>query len=129
MSSQLAPSPDSVPRRFARIKLAAQIIVSGEGLSAVTPFQTKDVSEGGVFIYTHDLLPVGTRVDFTLVLGEKTASIRGRGEVVRVVTEDDPDAQGPGLALMFVDMPPEEQARIHHLLNTIRTQPAGVPSS
>lgn len=65
---------------------------------------TQDISEGGLFISSHEGLPVGTELTFSLKLGRGVVSCRG---VVRWVREPSPYLEGvpPGMGVEFVDLP------------------------
>jgi len=73
---------------------------------------TRDISEGGIFIATHDLLPRGQVVELSIQLGQE-APIQVRGEVCWA-REPAACADGffPGVGLRFLDLSPEDQASI-----------------
>lgn len=73
---------------------------------------TSDMSEGGVFVATYEVLPVGTRVRFDFKLGKGSLSCEGE---VRWVREPSPYLEGvsPGMGLRFVDLP----APVEHAIN------------
>ncbi len=75
-----------------------------------------NLSDGGVFVATVNLFPLGTEVDlsFTLPTGE---AIRAHGQVrwVREINDGDPE-QFPGMGVHFLDLPKEAEAAIHRFV-------------
>ena len=75
-----------------------------------------NLSDGGVFVATVNLFPLGTEVDlsFTLPTGE---AIRAHGQVrwVREINDGDPE-QIPGMGVHFLDLPKEAEAAIHRFV-------------
>lgn len=76
---------------------------------------TSDLSEGGVFVATYEVLPVGTRVRFDFKLGKGSLSCEGE---VRWVREPSPylDGVSPGMGLRFVDLPPQVERAINDFI-------------
>ena len=64
----------------------------------------ENISEGGIFIATHMLKPVGEKIEFTINLPNISTPITGVGEVrwVRVYSEE--SNVPPGLGLRFVSL-------------------------
>ena len=62
-----------------------------------------NISEGGVFIRTADVLPVGTLVKLNFsVIVEDFETIEGEGQVVRAVEAEDSDT--PGIGVVFTSL-------------------------
>ena len=62
---------------------------------------TDDISEGGLFVATHNTLPRGTVVDIEFVLPDSEEPIRSQGEV-RWIREYRPENDAPpGMGLSF----------------------------
>lgn len=100
----MAPAPKHDDRRSVqRVQLCAEISL-GSDSNIFTGF-TNDVSEGGVFVATVNVLKLGTPIDFTFTLpgGHK---VEGRGEVrwVREFDERNPEVF-PGMGIRFTDIP------------------------
>jgi uncharacterized protein (TIGR02266 family) len=95
-------APDE--RRHAqRARLCTEISL-GSDSNLFTGF-TNDVSAGGVFVATLELMPIGTHVDvaFNLPGGQH---IEGRGEVRWLREHDDRNPEAfPGMGIQFVDLP------------------------
>lgn len=82
-----------------------------DSLDAFITEYVANVSQSGVFIASHDPLPVGTVVDLKFtVLIDGVHTIEGIGEVVRV--DDDP----PGMGLVFTELSSASEAIIARLL-------------
>ncbi len=67
-----------------------------------------NISRGGVFIRTAEVLPVGTKVQlkFTVIL-EDFETIEGEGEVVRAVEPQ--DSETPGIGVVFTSLAGKSQ--------------------
>jgi uncharacterized protein (TIGR02266 family) len=73
---------------------------------------SEDISEGGLFVATYDLLPVGSQIQIELALPD--------GYVVRAIAEvrwvrdlrDESDGVSPGLGLRFVELQPTDRDAI-----------------
>jgi len=77
-----------------------------------TGFST-NLGEGGVFVATLNLLPVGTPVDLTFSLPGNTR-LRVKGEVrwTREIDDRVPDVF-PGVGVRFVELGPEATQALH----------------
>lgn len=117
-SGQVKPSepPAHERRRHERLSLTAEV-----GLRSESNFYTgfsDDISEGGLFIATYSLLPIGStlEISFGLPTGDE---IVATGEVrwVRDPRRDDPDAQvSPGMGVRFTTIKPEHLAAIRSFM-------------
>lgn len=108
LSAALDVKPDT--RAFTRVDLSVEVSLDSEhnffaGLS-------ENISEGGVFVATHKLRPIGDSVTIELALPGAERPLRAACEVrwVRLYNEES-DAP-PGLGLMFVDLSDEDAASI-----------------
>ena len=109
-----APTKDE--RRIAqRISVCTEISLGSES-NFFTGF-TGDISEGGVFMATVEVMPVGTEVEvsFTLPTGAK---IDAKGQVrwVRELDILNPE-QFPGMGIQFTQVPASSVAAIHQFAN------------
>lgn len=109
-----------IPRNVRR---APRVDVNVEvGIDADTNFYvgfTENVSEGGLFVSTYQLRPVGTEValTFTLPGSDHVVSVHG---VVRWI-RDPHNLEGdvsPGMGIEFVFMKPEDSAFIDEYIRT-----------
>ncbi len=103
--------PPQQRRAAPRVALCAEISL-GSDHNFFTGF-TNDISDGGVFVATVNLMPIGTQVDlaFSLPGGPR---IEGKGEVrwVREFDDRNPDAF-PGMGIRFTDLPLPDVTAIH----------------
>lgn len=103
--------PRGVERRAApRIALDVEV-----GFETDNNFYTgfsEDVSEGGLFVATYRLLPIGTKMDLELTLPTGQI-VRARVEVrwLRDPRDDDPDVR-PGMGVRFESLLPEDARAI-----------------
>ena len=81
---------------------------------------TSDLSEGGVFFATRDLLPVGSVVSFDLVLDQRE-TLRVTG-IVRWVRETNMEMghTPPGMGIQFVALPVDMEDRIREYIEVRR---------
>ncbi|MFK7929059.1 MAG: TIGR02266 family protein [Myxococcota bacterium] len=81
-----------------RVPIEVEVTLNSEN-NFYTGF-TEDISAGGVFVASHETLPVGTVVTFTLKLGKGVVTLIG---TVRWVREPSPYLQGvpPGYGVSF----------------------------
>ena len=82
---------------------------------------SENISEGGLFVATHQLLPIGTVIEVTLkaepVLPKTTVKVEVRWlRKTDELTSDCP----PGMGLKFVDLSPEVATAIHAFVATRR---------
>jgi uncharacterized protein (TIGR02266 family) len=114
-NSSRAPAGDE-RRKHERLSLAAEV-----GLRSESNFYTgfsDDVSEGGLFIATYTLLPVGSKVEvsFWLPSGhEVTASAEVRW-VRDTHHSDDHGHVSPGMGVRFVGLSSDHLSAIRHFM-------------
>lgn len=70
-------------------------------------FSTRDLSSGGLFFDRAIPHAVGARVQLSFLLPGDLKTIRCDGEVVNV-----PDKHGYGMGIRFLDLSPEDAARV-----------------
>ena len=77
---------------------------------------TEDISEGGLFLTTYDLHPLGTEIEieFTLPTGQIVRTL-GVVRWIRDPHDEAPDAP-PGMGLQFRDLLPEDRTAIHEFI-------------
>ena len=80
-----------------------------------TGFST-NLSEGGLFVATVNLLPVGTPVDLTFSLpGNTRISVHGEVRWRRELDDRAPDVF-PGVGVRFVELSPEAAQAVHRFV-------------
>jgi uncharacterized protein (TIGR02266 family) len=82
---------------------------------------SENISEGGLFVATHQLVPVGTVMDLTLKAEPHLPETTVRVEVrwLRKTDELTSDCP-PGMGLKFVDLPADVAEGIHAFVATRR---------
>lgn len=77
-----------------------------------------NISKGGIFVRTENLLPIGSVLKLEFSLPDQTSPIRGYG---RVVWSQKPgDNKPPGLGIRFKDFDREDQKRIFHCVMQLK---------
>ncbi|MGB0680770.1 MAG: TIGR02266 family protein [Polyangiales bacterium] len=112
---QPQPSDPADRRRAPRVGYSTE--VSLESVDNFYTGFTEDISEGGLFLSTYDLQPMGTEVvlNFSLPNGVKV-------EVVGIVrwlrdTRDAQDGVPPGMGVQFTNMSPEDEEAIQSFVH------------
>jgi len=101
-------------RSSSRIPVQTQVDLSSDS-NVFTGFST-NLSEGGVFVATVNLLPVGTAVDLTFSLpGKVRITVQGEVRWTREVDDRAPDVF-PGVGVRFVDLSPEAAQALHRFV-------------
>ncbi len=95
------------PRSSERIDLAVEVTMASDTnfFAAIT----ENVSEGGVFVATEDLLPLGTRVSLSLSLPDGSPIA---AEAIVRWCRPPADPEGPGMGLQFAVLSSQDAARI-----------------
>lgn len=110
--SSSPPAPYTGPeRRSPRVKLETEVELEGES-NFYTGF-TEDISEGGLFLATYGLLPIGTVIDleFTLPTGH-LVSTPAEVRWLRDLRDLDTEGMSPGMGLQFLELAPSDKAEI-----------------
>lgn len=111
LSAPIAAAPG---RSSARIPLHTQVDLSSDS-NVFTGFST-NLSEGGLFVATVNLLPVGTPVDLTFTLpGNAKVSVRGEVRWTRELDDRTPEVF-PGVGVRFVELSPEAANALHRFI-------------
>jgi type IV pilus assembly protein PilZ len=83
-------------------RAAVQLRVDYKRLNTFFADYTKNISKGGTFIRTSKPLEIGTEFVFVLSVPSHNTQLALKGEVVRVVTEQEADADNPaGMGIRF----------------------------
>ncbi|NMB74048.1 MAG: hypothetical protein GYA21_02830 [Myxococcales bacterium] len=104
-------------RRHERRKLKVEIHVGDGSAGGELCFDSRDVSEGGVFLRSDLLLEVGETFFLTFVLPGAEVALRTRGRVTWVnrdsqIGPDDP----PGMGVQFLDLSAAEREALRAAL-------------
>jgi uncharacterized protein (TIGR02266 family) len=106
---------DSVRREHERFSLDLQVSVLSEhnfyaGLA-------ENISAGGLFIATHQLQRVGSRIELSLRMPESDEVFQIVGEVRWVRLYNEHSDTSPGLGVRFTELPPGAAAAISRFLD------------
>ena len=109
-----APTSGGSSRSTTRVPLQTQVDLSSDS-NVFTGFST-NLSEGGVFVATLKVLPVGTPVDLIFSLpGKVRISVRGEVRWIREIDDRTPDVF-PGVGVRFVDLSPDAAQALHRFV-------------
>jgi len=98
-------------RRHKRVAMQAEVSLSSDS-NFYSGFAS-DLSEGGIFVATCNVLERGTLVDVTFTLPDgKPVTARGVVRWAREFNDATPDVF-PGVGVEFTDIAPEQRATIH----------------
>jgi uncharacterized protein (TIGR02266 family) len=102
--------------RRAHTRQDVELEVSLESESNFYMGLTENLSEGGLFIATHQLKPLGTQIDVSFKLPHVAEAIKAKG-VVRWVREYSESSDTmPGLGVRFEHIAPEQVEQIREFL-------------
>lgn len=108
--------PTKAPQRRAHPRYSVDLDVSlGSDHNFYAGF-TENLSEGGVFVATHLIKPVGERLELTIHLPDSDAVIRGLGEVRWLRTYSEQSNVPPGMGVRFVELEPGSLEAIERFL-------------
>lgn len=88
---------DTVRRAHTRRPARFNVTLRPEGLAELATFEMRDISEGGTFVLTSSLLPLGSKVNLKLIHPTSGDAFSIRGRVVRAIDSLDPDEKGIGV--------------------------------
>jgi hypothetical protein len=97
-----APPPPPEPVRRAHVRRPARFNVTlrPAGVDELTHFELKDISEGGTFVLTPTLVPVGSEVNLRLIHPTSGETFHIAGQVVRTIDSLDPAEKGLGIRFL-----------------------------
>jgi uncharacterized protein (TIGR02266 family) len=106
-------------REHLRIPMAVGVSLSSDHNFYVG--WSENISEGGLFVVTHELLPVGTRVEVTLEVAGQLEPTTLTCQVCwhRKTDELTSDCE-PGMGLSFLDLAPETEEKIQTFVSVRR---------
>lgn len=81
---------------------------------------TLNVSEGGVFVATHQAVPVGTVLSLSIWLPRRTLPVVALGEVRWTRPYGGEDGEPPGFGVRFVDVAPAALREIAAFVQSVR---------
>lgn len=100
------PASSQSPRRRIEPRIAAAFRVRYDSINEVVTAYTRDVSSGGIYIYTTDFLPVGAVVRIHLALPDDGPEFQVVARVAYVLAEDEADdhKKRAGMGMEFLDL-------------------------
>ncbi len=98
------PLPEDNRRKFARIYLDSKVKVVFRESEQRNQLLSQNISEGGLFLQSDQLKPIGTKLHFEFRVQDGGETISGFG-IVRWV-ESDPSRR-KGMGIQFVEINPE----------------------
>ena len=106
--------PDSLRREHERFSVDPQVNVQSEhnlyaGLA-------ENLSAGGLFIATHQMQKVGSKVELNLRMPDSDVAFQIFGEVRWVRVFNEQSDTSPGLGIRFLELPPGAAAAISRFL-------------
>lgn len=106
-------------RRHERLPIEIEVNLTSDH-NFYTAF-TQNVSEGGLFVATNEILPIGTVLEFSFTLAPDPSPIAVRGRVrwTREETDFTSDVP-PGMGIEFIDLAPDVQRRINEFIQRQR---------
>lgn len=107
-------TPPAPKRQSPRVRMQAQVDFESDD-NFFNGFSS-NISDGGLFIATVNVLPLGTNVDvgFTLPTGERI-ECKGVVRWVREIDDRNPDSH-PGMGVQFVDLEERSATAIEHFI-------------
>jgi len=93
-------------RKFARIALATRIKVVFRGMDQRDSMLIQNLSEGGLFLESELIKPIGTILNFEFRVRDHTEIIKGQGRVCWV--EKGEDRYGMGIQFMALNQEGQE---------------------
>ena len=78
---------------------------------------TMDMSTGGLFVATYNILPIGTKLDVNIDLAGKSDAIQSRAEVRWIREYRDDNEMTPGMGIQFLDMSKDDTDRVNAFIN------------
>jgi len=103
------------------VRVAVPVLVSFSSDAYTVKDFTLDLSEGGIFLPTGRICPVGTRGKLKFRVSQFDEAFELRAEVVRIVESEagEQDSQ-PGLGMRFPEVTELDRKRLHRLVEGIR---------
>ena len=111
---QDSAAPDSVRREHERFTVDLQVSVLSE--SNFYAGLAENLSAGGLFIATHQLQKVGSRIELSLRMPDSDEVFQIVGEVRWVRLYNELSDTSPGLGVRFTELPPGATAAIDRFL-------------
>ena len=111
---------DTNRRNSQRVRATFQ--VRYKTLDSLESAYAENISKGGIYVKTSNLLPENTVVRIKLVMPQDGPEIECIGQVARVHKQSAPDEIPSGMAIVFRDMSAEHRSFIENYISDLSTQ-------
>jgi uncharacterized protein (TIGR02266 family) len=114
MSDSTGPHDSSHNRRHDRVRLELEIAFETE-----TNFywsRTENVSETGLFVATHQIMPIGTGMDLLMLVPDGAEPILASGVVRWLRFHKDGSTLAPGMGIQFGQLSERDSERIRKFM-------------
>jgi uncharacterized protein (TIGR02266 family) len=103
-------------------RVRATFQVRYKTLDSLVSAYTENISKGGIYVRTSNLLPENTVVRIKLVMPHDGPEIERIGQVARVHKQEEKDQIPTGMAIVFRDMSEEHRTFIESYISDLSTQ-------
>jgi len=126
ISDTLKAESDVISRRK-HVRVETRIRVKFESKEALVEEYIHNISHGGIFIQTGKPKPAGDKISIILIHPDTEQEILLRGEVVRVITEEEARMNNvqPGMGIRFYELDPYVKSQIDEFIKAEATRNAG----
>lgn len=114
--AESGPRPSQTPRRREHSRFSVDLDVTVTSDHNFYAGFVENMSVGGIFIATHQLKPVGERIEFSVHLPGSEEPIRGSGEVRWVRVYSEASNVPPGMGIKFDQIDPAAVRAIESFL-------------
>jgi uncharacterized protein (TIGR02266 family) len=118
MPSATSSRPPSLNGRRSNPRLGLHVEVGLESDSNFYMGFSENISEGGLFLATYSIRPVGTELDLSLKLPYQEEPVRARGTVRWVREFSESSDAPPGMGVRFERIAEEDEPRIRAFLSS-----------
>ena len=120
--ASIDPAENRAPRRGVEMSLSFEIVLDSESEHNFYTGLTDNISEGGVFIATTQILDIGTKIKFPLALPSMLEPEEVEGIVRWVRREGRADSNVPsGIGIQFIKISDKFKARINQYIQSSDT--------
>lgn len=109
MTEQPQETPHAERRKYPRVKAAIPIEFKPEGAAVASRAETSDLSLSGCYVEMSFTLPVGTKLELVLWVGDQRLPTKG------IVVTHHPQF---GNGIEFLDISQEDQGKLGHFLKS-----------
>lgn len=101
-------------RRFKRLEININVNFTAKGAKKDRLFSGKvfNISGAGMFIYTHSILPVKTRLDLEISLPKEMAPLSMEGMVIWIADKNLQSYCYPGMGIQFINVDTQKQKEL-----------------